>query len=101
MSIVVDEIVDFIFREINEGKLFALNEKPVLDFLEKQKIILYEIYNWLSNNQVNSNSIFLFGYFNFFGIKTSKVLTGMKNLRNKDVKMLNLILLLRIKWIWN
>ena len=42
------------------------DENPVLD------IISNEIYDWFSNNQSNSNSVFLFGYFNFFGIETSK-----------------------------
>ncbi len=61
-----------IFKGLNEGNFGTMDEKPVLDFLNDQDIILYEIYNWLSNNQSNSNSVFLFGYFNFFGIETSK-----------------------------
>src|SRR6266498_5533482 len=52
--------------------LFFSEGKPVLDFLNNQDITSHEIYDWLSNNQSNLNSIFLFGYFHFFGIETSK-----------------------------
>ncbi|EXX52086.1 uncharacterized protein OCT59_026780 [Rhizophagus irregularis] len=31
-----------------------------------------EIYNWLSNNQTTAESIFLLGYFNYYGIGTIK-----------------------------
>ncbi len=64
LSIIVDEIVTFIFKGLNEGKF--------LDFLNNQNITLHEIYNWLSNNQSDSNSIFLFGCFNFLGIETNE-----------------------------
>ncbi len=72
LNTIVDEIVSFIFKKLIEGKLFMLEEKPILDFLDNQDIVLHEIYSWLSNNQSNLNSIFLLGYFNFFGIETSK-----------------------------
>src|SRR6266511_509658 len=71
-SIKVDEIVTFIFKRLNEGKFNMSDEKPVLVFLNNQDILSHEIYFWLSDNQNNSNSIFLFEYFNFFGIVTSK-----------------------------
>ncbi len=76
LSILVDEVVTFIFKGLNEGKINWRDEKQVLNFFNNQDItsneISYEIYNWLSNNSNNLNSIFLFGYFNFFGIETSK-----------------------------
>ena len=34
--------------------------------------MLYDIVNWLLNNQNNSNSIFLLGYFNYFGIEINE-----------------------------
>ncbi len=79
---IVDEVVTFIFRGLNEGKFLILDESPVLDFLNNQDINSNEIYNWLSNNQSHSNSIFLFGYFNFFGIETIKNYEKAFNLFN-------------------
>ncbi|CAI2161825.1 17633_t:CDS:2 [Funneliformis geosporum] len=72
LSKVVDEIVDFIFKELNEGKAFILDKKPALDFFSRQKFSPRQIYNWLTRNHKDSNSIFLLGYFNFFGIETSE-----------------------------
>ena len=45
-------------------------KKQVLNYICNYKIILQEIYNWLLNNQNNSNSIYLLGFFNFHGIVT-------------------------------
>src|SRR6266498_2691301 len=73
LSIMVDEIIEFVFKMVNKGKSSILNEKSVLDFLNNQNIVSNEIlYNWISNHQNNSSMIFLFGYFKFFGIETSK-----------------------------
>ncbi|GBC06382.1 hypothetical protein RclHR1_00680026 [Rhizophagus clarus] len=70
LSIVIDEIVDIILQGLNEGK----DEKPikqeVLKFINDHKIDLTELYNWLLNNQNNSNSIYMFGYLNYYGIGT-------------------------------
>ena len=65
LSTIIDEISAFIFKEINERKVFALDKKPVLNFLKNQNITSYGIYDWLSDNQTNSNSIFLFGILTF------------------------------------
>src|SRR6266540_1178088 len=62
LSTIIDEISAFIFKEI---KVFALDKKPVLNFLKNQNITSYGIYDWLSDNQTNSNSIFLFGILTF------------------------------------
>ncbi len=43
-----------------------------MDYFNKQSIILNEVVNWLLNNQNNSNSILLLGYFNYYGIGTSQ-----------------------------
>ncbi|UZO03491.1 uncharacterized protein OCT59_023898 [Rhizophagus irregularis] len=67
LSIAVDEIVDLIFREENRKDE---SKQHVLDYLNNHNINSEEIYNWLSYNQTNSNSNFLLGYFNYFGIGT-------------------------------
>ncbi|POG66384.1 kinase-like domain-containing protein [Rhizophagus irregularis DAOM 181602=DAOM 197198] len=65
--IIVDEIVDLIFREVNRKDE---SKQHVLDYLNNHNINSKEIYNRLSFNQTNSNSIFLLGYFNYYGIGT-------------------------------
>ena len=52
--------------ELNLGK------RQVIDYFSNYITNSKEIYNWLSNNQDNLNSIFLLGYFNYQRIKTSK-----------------------------
>ncbi|GES90997.1 kinase-like domain-containing protein [Rhizophagus clarus] len=54
LSIVIDELVNLIFKKLNK----KLNE-----------IILQEIYEHLLNNNSNSNSNYLLGYFNYNGIE--------------------------------
>ncbi|GET03222.1 kinase-like domain-containing protein [Rhizophagus clarus] len=71
-NIMVDEINDFIYKIMNgvlENKLIALK---VNVYFNNHNINTQEVYNWLLNNQVSVNSIFLLGYFNFYGIATSK-----------------------------
>ncbi|CAB4438333.1 unnamed protein product [Rhizophagus irregularis] len=71
LSIITNEIVDLIFKEVNKG--IEKVEQHVLDYLNNYKIKSEEIYNWLLlNNQNNTESIFLFGYFNYYGIGTIK-----------------------------
>ncbi|RGB36601.1 hypothetical protein C1646_652553 [Rhizophagus diaphanus] len=68
-SIIVNEIVDIIFKEVNKRNV----TKPhVLDYLNNHSINSKEIYNWLLNNQNTSNFVFLLGYFNYVGIETIK-----------------------------
>ncbi|GBC06369.1 hypothetical protein RclHR1_00680013 [Rhizophagus clarus] len=43
-------------------------KQHVLDYINNHKLDLHEFYNWFLNNQNNSNSIYLFGYFNYHGI---------------------------------
>jgi TPR repeat protein len=69
LSIVVDELVNLILKKLNEGTSEMVIKQHVLNYItNKHKIILQEICNWLLNNQNNSNSIYLFGYFNYHGI---------------------------------
>ena len=60
LSKIVGEVVTFIFKGLNEGKFHMSDEKLVLDFLNNQDITSHVIYNCLSNNQSNSNSIFFY-----------------------------------------
>jgi hypothetical protein len=65
---VVNEIVSFITEITNEGKETILWKQLTLDYFSNNNINLQEIHNWLLNNQIDSDSIFLLGYFNYFGI---------------------------------
>src|SRR4051812_49341436 len=67
-----DEIVELIFKEINEEKHHEIRTQHILDKLKNNNITLQEIYIWVLNNQKESNCIFLFGYFNYFGIGTKQ-----------------------------
>ncbi|EXX58133.1 uncharacterized protein OCT59_019287 [Rhizophagus irregularis] len=68
LSIVIDELVDSIFKKPNKGKEESAIKQHILDFTNKNKI--QEIYNWLLNNQDRSNYIFLLGCFYHHGIET-------------------------------
>ena len=65
LNTVTDELVNLIFKELNEGKYTRFIKQNVLDYINDQKIILYEIFDWLLNDQNSSNSIYLLGYFNY------------------------------------
>ncbi|GBB87807.1 hypothetical protein RclHR1_01430016 [Rhizophagus clarus] len=74
ISIIVNDIVNYIFKILNEGKESTLikNPKKILDYFNKNNINSREIYDWLLINQNNSDSVFLFGYFNYLGVETSE-----------------------------
>src|ERR1041385_1246803 len=71
LSIVIDELLNLILKKINEGKEEITIKKHVLNYINNQKVILQEIYNWLLNNQNHLNSVYLLGYFNYHGIETN------------------------------
>ncbi|RIA98191.1 hypothetical protein C1645_870839 [Glomus cerebriforme] len=71
LYIVIDELIKLNFKEINEGKEDYIIKQYILDYISKHKINSLEIYNWLLNNQNDSNSIYLLGYFNYHGIETN------------------------------
>ncbi len=71
-SIIIDEIVELIFKERNKGINIKVINRHIFDYLNNQSINLQEIINWLLNNRNNSNSFFLLGYFNYYGIEMSK-----------------------------
>ncbi|CAB4438307.1 unnamed protein product [Rhizophagus irregularis] len=78
LSIILSEIVDLIFKENIKDNMKV--EQHVLDYLNNHNVNSKEIYNWLLNNQNNSESIFLLGYFNYQGIKTTVDLEKAFNL---------------------
>jgi TPR repeat protein len=67
LSIVIDGLVDLIFKELNKGEDKIIIKKHVLEFINNHKIVLY---NYLLNDQSKSNSICLLGYFYYYGIET-------------------------------
>jgi TPR repeat protein len=69
LIIVINELVNLILKELNEGKDERIMTQNVLNCINNYDIISQEIYNWLLNNQNNSNSIYLLGYFNYHGIE--------------------------------
>ncbi|CAI2187276.1 15493_t:CDS:2 [Funneliformis geosporum] len=60
LIIATDEIINIIFKMVNKGIKF---KQHIFEYLSNQNIDLQEIFNWLSENQNNSNNIFLLGYF--------------------------------------
>ncbi|GES99848.1 kinase-like domain-containing protein [Rhizophagus clarus] len=74
MSQIIHDIVNYIYKILNEGKESTLIKdlKNILDYFNNNNINSREIYDWLLINQNNSDSIFLFGYFNYLGIETSE-----------------------------
>src|ERR1051325_8463884 len=72
LSVVVNEIVTFIFEIVEKGKEKKFRKQYTLDYFNNYNINSKEIYNWILNNQTNLDSIFLLGYFNFYGIEVDK-----------------------------
>src|SRR5438309_2022134 len=72
LSTVVGELVYLIFKSINEGQMENVRKQYVSNIIIGYRLTLRETYNWLLNHQYsdNSNSIYLLGYFNYYGIAT-------------------------------
>ncbi|UZO03028.1 uncharacterized protein OCT59_023441 [Rhizophagus irregularis] len=71
LNIIIDELVNFIFKEVNEGKGEKAKRRNVLNYINNYKTNSQEIYSWLLNNQNSSSSIYLLGYFNYYEIETN------------------------------
>ncbi|EXX63954.1 uncharacterized protein OCT59_024328 [Rhizophagus irregularis] len=71
-NIIVGEINDFIYKSKNKGINWELEKQQVIEYFNDHNINSQEFYNWLLNNQNSSNSIFILGYFNYYGIVTSQ-----------------------------
>ncbi|GBB87380.1 hypothetical protein RclHR1_13840001 [Rhizophagus clarus] len=71
-NIIVDEMNDIIIHKLlNKGIKPKLVKQKVIESFNDHSINAQDTYNWLLNNQINSNSIFLLGFFNYYGIVTS------------------------------
>ncbi|RGB37338.1 kinase-like domain-containing protein [Rhizophagus diaphanus] len=71
LSSVIDELINLYFEEVNKGKEENVRKQFVIDYINNSNISSQEIYNWLLNNHNDSNSIFLLGYFNNYGIEAN------------------------------
>src|SRR5688572_17030208 len=63
---IVYEMAD-LFNKLSKEK----QNKEILNCLNNHNITSRVIYDWLLNNQNNSNAVFLLGAFNYLGIETS------------------------------
>ncbi|EXX58389.1 Skt5p [Rhizophagus irregularis DAOM 197198w] len=91
LNIVINELVNLIFKEINEGKSKESMKKHVINYINYQMITLQQIYNWLLNNQDTSNSIYLFGYLNYHGIGTNSNKQKAIELCQKAAELENIV----------
>ena len=64
VSIIVNEIIDII-------NTLYITKQNILSCLNNHNVDLKEICSWLLNNQNDSSSIVIFGFFNFYGIGTN------------------------------
>uniref|UniRef100_U9UA34 Protein kinase domain-containing protein n=1 Tax=Rhizophagus irregularis (strain DAOM 181602 / DAOM 197198 / MUCL 43194) TaxID=747089 RepID=U9UA34_RHIID len=63
-DIMINEIILLLGNTEMERK-----KHEIVNYLNNHNITSQKIYNWLLNNQNNSNSVFLLGIFNHFGIE--------------------------------
>src|SRR4051794_30193776 len=70
----INEMVERIFKEIDEEKSQELKNQNILNSLINNNINVTsrEIHDWLLKDQEEPNFIFLLGYFNYFGIGINK-----------------------------
>ncbi|GBC22469.2 kinase-like domain-containing protein [Rhizophagus irregularis DAOM 181602=DAOM 197198] len=70
-NMIADEMNDFI-TELNIKGIEQKSKKQVIEYFYNHNINSQEFYNWLLNNQNASDSIFILGYFNYYGIIANK-----------------------------
>ncbi|CAI2185356.1 19474_t:CDS:2 [Funneliformis geosporum] len=70
--IIIEELVNLIFKEKNKGIDTKIRNQSIFDYLNNHNVTLQGLIKWLLNDQNNSNSAFLLGYFNYSGMGTSK-----------------------------
>jgi TPR repeat protein len=91
LSPVIDELADLYFKAANKGKEENVRKQHILDHINNYELNLQDIYNWLLNTQNNSNSIFLLGYFNFYGIGININKQKSYKLYKKAVELENIV----------
>jgi TPR repeat protein len=69
LSVLINELINLYSKM--EGKEEGIKKQHIFYFINNHEISLQEIYNWLLNNSNDSNSIYLLGYFNYYGIETN------------------------------
>ncbi|GBC06042.1 hypothetical protein RclHR1_06590002 [Rhizophagus clarus] len=69
LSKIVNNVINYIFKIVNEGKDSTIG-KHIRDYFNNNNIDSQDLYDRLLINQNNSNSIFLLGFFNYLGIET-------------------------------
>ncbi|GBB83421.1 hypothetical protein RclHR1_10140006 [Rhizophagus clarus] len=69
-NIIVNEVNDLIYELLNKGIGRILIKQKVIEYFNDHNLDVQETYNWLLNNQISINSIFLLGYFNYYEIET-------------------------------
>ncbi|GES74739.1 kinase-like domain-containing protein [Rhizophagus clarus] len=90
LGIVIDELINFIFKELNEEICDDnIINKKFINFMNNHEIIPREIYNYLLYDQNNSNSIYLLGYFNYYGIEVNINQQRAFELYQKAMKLKN------------
>ena len=91
LSIMIDELVNLYFEEVNKGRERNIRKKFVLDYFNSYNINIQEIYNWLLNNQTSANSIYLLGYFNYYGIGININMINAFELYQKAAELENIL----------
>jgi TPR repeat protein len=70
-DIIVDDINNLIYGLRYKGHTLKLDKQQIIKYFNNYNINSQKFYNWLLNNQISLNSIFLLGYFNYHGIVMS------------------------------
>ncbi|RGB29441.1 kinase-like domain-containing protein [Rhizophagus diaphanus] len=71
-NIIIDVINDFIIKLNNKGLEWKSDKQKTIEYFNNHNLDSQEIYSWLLDNQNSLNSIFILGYFNYYGIVTSE-----------------------------
>ncbi|GBB88831.1 hypothetical protein RclHR1_15440002 [Rhizophagus clarus] len=91
LGIIVNELINLTFKDLNKEDEDNVRKQHIFNYIENHNIILLELYNWLLNNQINSNSIYFLGYFNYYGIETNINKQKVLELYQKAAKLGNVV----------
>ncbi|GES91031.1 kinase-like domain-containing protein [Rhizophagus clarus] len=89
LNSVINEMVMNYFRKVNEGKTEIFIKKHALEYINNLEINLQEMINWLLDNQNDSNSIYLLGYFYYHGVGVSSNMQNALELYQKAANLEN------------
>jgi TPR repeat protein len=94
LSIVIDELLNIYFKELNEEKERIVRKRSILNNINNFNINLQEMVKWILNNQNDSNFIYLLGYFTYHGIgvdsdikKAFKLFQQAANLEHNEAQL--------------